>query len=617
MIRPHLFLHPAREPAPAIPAVTLILLRDVPAQGGQMQSGQMQVLLSRRAMDARFAPGAYVFPGGVVDAQDAATASHAQTRAGQDAHAQTLAAAAVRESWEELGIVLAVDAQGQPVSPQQAAQLERQRPLPAQLQAKGWRMALDGIFQFAHWVTDLDYPRRYDVPFLVARAPAGQEPVADGQEQFDPLWLTPAQALQRHARGKLHLLPPTLRTLERLQAFPHVDAVLQACAQAPALPRSCMRGGYHQGQEVRLMEHDLAYAELALVCPQGQLAHDITWQHDRPVPLLRHLQRLTAPNRSVMTGPGTNTYLVGQAQTGYIVLDPGPWGNACDAQHLQRIMQATGGDIRHIVCTHSHPDHSPAAAPLQALVEAAGKPRPPIWGMPSAPTARAQDHFRPDRTLMHGDVVAVSAKTNALANPNATPSTTSYGKPGVPATDSAHRHSLRAIHTPGHAANHLCFLLEEDALLFCGDHILSGSTTVIIPPDGNMSDYLASLDVLQHLCEERQVPFMLPAHGHVLGQPAATIGQLRAHRLAREEKVWQAMQTHPQGNVQDWLAHAYADVPQAVWLVARYSLQAHAERLATLHPAYAPQVQANFPPVSAALITAPTTAPTAEPTANQ
>src|SRR5690606_284434 len=127
-----------------------------------------------------------------------------------------------------------------------------------------------------------------------------------------------------------------------------------------------------------------------------------------------------------------------------------------------------------------------------------------------------------------------------------------------PASGKTLRHTLRAVFTPGHAANHLCLLLEEDGLLFCGDHILNGSTTIIDGPDGNMRDYIDSLDKLDAVCAQAQVEFLLPAHGHVLAQPRAVIAHLKAHRLAREAKVLRAMQQLPQGSVQEWVAIAYA-----------------------------------------------------------
>jgi len=287
------------------------------------------------------------------------------------------------------------------------------------------------------------------------------------------------------------------------------------------------------------------------------------WQCERPVALLPQLLRLTAPNPGVMTGPGTNSYLVGGLHTGWIVIDPGP----DEPAHIERLWQITCGDIRLIVCTHSHADHSPAARPLQTLclqaASAAGTPHhtPPVLGLPSAPTARPTSHFEPDRALADGERLTLRA------------------------TDGAVRHTLQVIHTPGHAANHLCLLLPGaagDGLLFSGDHILNGSTTVVNPPDGNMTAYLDSLDALDAACVEHGIGFILPAHGHVMADARSAIARLKAHRLAREAKVRGAMQARPEGTLDDWVALAYDDVPERIWPLAKRSLLAHVERLQSL-----------------------------------
>ena len=138
---------------------------------------------------------------------------------------------------------------------------------------------------------------------------------------------------------------------------------------------------------------------------------------------------------------------------------------------------------------------------------------------------------------------------------------------------------MTVIHTPGHAANHLCLVLEEDGILFSGDHILNGSTTVVDPPDGNMNDYLASLDALSEACDEFGIEFILPAHGHVIGFAKQAIAQLKAHRLKREAKVAKAMAAKPEGSMDDWVAIAYDDTDQRLWPLAKRSLLAHVERL--------------------------------------
>jgi glyoxylase-like metal-dependent hydrolase (beta-lactamase superfamily II) len=257
---------------------------------------------------------------------------------------------------------------------------------------------------------------------------------------------------------------------------------------------------------------------------------------------------MTASNPGVMNGPGTNSYIVGDPDRGYIVIDPGP----DDPEHQQRIWRATGGDVRLIVCTHSHADHAPGARPLQALC----KTRPPVLGLPSAPTARPASAFTPDRAVRDGEILCVQAN-------------------GV-------SHSLQVIATPGHAANHVCLVLLEDGLLFSGDHVLNGSTTVVDPPDGDMTAYLDSLDALAAACARHGIEFILPAHGYVLGFAPQAIAHLKAHRLQREARVLAAMRQRPGGTLEDWVELAYADVPPRMWPVAQRSLQAHVQRIEAL-----------------------------------
>lgn len=553
MVRLSQQLHAVREPAAAQAAATLLLLRDTP-EG-------LEVLMTRRAAVARFAPGAYVFPGGRVEDADVQARPIALRRRTQSRHHLAHAVAAVRETFEELGVLLAEHADGRPVPPHEVAALDRSytaaAPFAEQCAKRGLRLSTDRIWAMAHWVTDRDLPKRFDVLFMVARMPEGQTPQADEIEQFEPTWVRPADALARHAADQFPMIFPTVRTLQRLAAFDRVDAVLQACVREKPLWSSCPRGGWLEGREARYMEQDNPYGELALACPDGQLLHTLDWQTHTPVPLLRNVRRLTAPNPSAMTGPGTNSYIVGDAQSGYIVIDPGP----NDFGHVGRLWRATQGDIRAIICTHSHADHSPGAQPLQALCQTA---RPPILGLPSAPTARASARFVPDRALDNHERLQLE------------------GGPLEGEPERRMTHTLRVLHTPGHAANHLCLFLEEDGLLFSGDHILNGSTTVIDPPDGNMSDYLESLDRLDAGCEELQTEFILPAHGHVLGFARNAIARLKAHRLQREAKVAAALRQNPNGTPEDWLAIAYGDTPRALWPVALRSLQAHVERLREL-----------------------------------
>ncbi|MDO9195831.1 MBL fold metallo-hydrolase [Rhodoferax sp.] len=549
MARPNQLLHPQREPAPLRPAATVLLLRD--------SDNGIEVLMTRRSMTASFAPGAYVFPGGGVDAADAASHAQALRRATQSDLHLTQAIAAIRESFEELGVLLARKADGAHADHGDIAALDRSKPFTAQCQARGLTLAADEVFVLAHWITDRDLPRRFDVPFLVARMPDGQTPVADETEQFEPVWVRPADALARHKAGEFFIIFPTIRTLERLLDHATVDAVLQACAATEQpLWTSCPRAGLLAGHEARYMEHEHPFGELALVCPDGQIVHALDWQSEQPVALLKNVLRLTAPNPGAMTGPGTNSYLVGDPHTGYIAIDPGP----ADADHIEKLWRAAGGDIRMIVCTHSHADHSPGAKPLQALCE----PKPLILGLPSAPTARKASEFTPDQSLQNQELLRLEGR----------------------GLEGDLTHTLQVIHTPGHAANHLCLVLLEDGLLFSGDHILNGSTTVIDPPDGDMTAYLDSLDTLSAACTEHRIEFILPAHGYVIGgyagEAAGAIAHLKAHRLKREAKILKVMQAHPDGTLDDWVEQAYDDVPPRMWPVAKRSLMAHVARIESM-----------------------------------
>ncbi|MGA8515208.1 MAG: MBL fold metallo-hydrolase, partial [Burkholderiaceae bacterium] len=493
MVRPSTQIYPPRTVATVRPAATVLLLRDSP-EG-------IEVLMTRRSMTASFAPGAYVFPGGGIDDLDMQLAVTPTNKSQDDsvsiARRSTQsdlgcvqALAAIRESFEELGILLARKPGGVWCSQSDVAALDRSAAFYPAIQQRGYTLAADMVYSLAHWITDRDMGRRFDVPFLVARVPEGQMPVADEAEQFVPEWVRAADALARHAAGQFLIIFPTIRTLEHLQAFASVDEVLKACASEQPLWTSCPRAGLAEGKEVRFMEHEAAFGELAMVCPDGQIVHPLDWQHKKPVQLLTHVMRLTAPNPGMMTGPGTNTYIIGTADTGYVVVDPGP----NDKGHIQRILQATGGDINAIVCTHSHADHSPAAMPLQALVVDKTNTVPgdlmgeyakhicPVLGLPSASTARSSAAFDPDITLQDNELL------------------TTYFRGQEP--QDAFKITLQVIHTPGHAANHLCLLLQEDGLLISGDHILNGNTTVIDPPDGDMTAYLDSLDTLAAACEQ-------------------------------------------------------------------------------------------------------------------
>lgn len=243
--------------------------------------------------------------------------------------------------------------------------------------------------------------------------------------------------------------------------------------------------------------------------------------------------RIVATNPSPLTGPGTNTYVVGRERP--IVIDPGTE----DRQHLQRVLEVAGGRVDSILCTHSHPDHSPGASQLHA------RTRAPVCGLPP-PRDRHQDPtYRPDTVVTEGQHFAVG------------------------------ENRLRAILTPGHASNHVCYLLEDDGLLFTGDHLMHGSTVVIIPPDGSMKGYLDSLRRLQTM----SIRALAPGHGSVIDDAQGEIVRVIAHRLARETKVATVLSRHGTATLDAMLPEVYDDVPVSMHEWARYSLFAHAIKL--------------------------------------
>ena len=248
-------------------------------------------------------------------------------------------------------------------------------------------------------------------------------------------------------------------------------------------------------------------------------------------PLVR---RLTAPNPGMMTGPGTNAYIVGTDRLALV--DPGP----DIASHLAATLAAVGDRLRWILCTHTHKDHSPGARALKAATGAE------VIGMPAPQYDNQDTDFSPDRVLAHGDVLDCGEFT------------------------------LRAVHTPGHASNHLCYLLDREKLLFTGDHVMQGSTVVINPPDGDMAAYLKSLESLLDLDIER----IAPGHGHPIEAPHAEARRLIAHRLAREQKVVDAFAVNNPATLDELVPIVYADVAPRLHTVARRSLHAHLLKLA-------------------------------------
>lgn len=524
------------------PAATLALTRDT--------TDGLEVLLLQRTWDAVFLPGYYVFPGGAVDDADE-TCGHwldghddrsASDALGLDDGGIKYMVAAIRECFEEAGILLALTAEDRELPGDHPALIQGPDALArgdislAQLcEQHQLTLPLDRLAYLSHWVTPPGPPRRFDTRFFVAAAPAGQTPVHDGVETIDHVWLTPAQALEDHRTGRRLFGSPTLRTLRQLAEYQDTRSLLAATHARPPEPDPRQPWPAQDNGQAREVEPGTpAYAEVRKLDPERLGTTSCVITPGEPVAVGPGVYRLTAPNASVMTGPGTNTYVLGEPGH-YTVIDPGP----DHKQHLDRILALTRGDIRAVLVTHTHRDHSPGARHLGHETGAE------LWGMP-APQGPSQDSdFRPDRVLWDGEQLATAAGT------------------------------LKVLHTPGHASNHLCYLLEPQGMLFSGDHIMQGSTVVINPPDGDMKAYLASLDRLL----EEDIQFIAPGHGFLIGHAHAVVDFLTTHRMARERKVVHALNAHGPATLDELTRHAYDDVPSAIHGIASRSLLAHLIKL--------------------------------------
>jgi len=246
------------------------------------------------------------------------------------------------------------------------------------------------------------------------------------------------------------------------------------------------------------------------------------------------IRRLVAPNPSMMTGPGTNTYLFGVEEI---------------------------APIRWVVVTHTHPDHSPAASVLAQETGAE------LIGIPAPVGAHQDESFQPDRVLADGDPLISNEFT------------------------------IRAVHTPGHASNHVCFHHEATNWVFTGDHVIDGSTVVINPPDGNMKQYIESLRRLRSMgCAalapghgevihdpERAIDWIiehrLAGHGEVIHDPERAIDWIIEHRLEREARVVAALKANPDITTRELVPHVYKDVDKKLYGLAERSLLAHLIKL--------------------------------------
>ncbi|MFO1402398.1 MAG: MBL fold metallo-hydrolase [Steroidobacteraceae bacterium] len=525
------------------PAATVVVLRE---------DGGLETLLLRRAADTGdLLAGACIFPGGTLHAADRAAHAlclglddaTASRRLGLEAGGLDFYVAALRECFEECGLLYAAAPDGSAPS---AAQLEGLAALrPALLRGE---LGLDGICRqldlrlapaalqyFAHWLTPPGAAKRFDARFFVAPSPAGQVASPDGNEIVECLWRTPAAALD--PRAALVLAQPTRRALQWLAKHGTAGEVLAEAAQPRAVPRIMPRIAMGEAGRRAITPEHPAWTEIGRLDPEGRGDRSYELQPGVRVDISPRLRRVTAPNGNLMTGPGTNSYFIGGgAENEWALLDPGP----ADDAHVRALLAALPGRLRWILVTHTHPDHSPAAAALRTATGAQ------LLGMPPGHAEWNDVDFAPDVALRGGEVLQLPGDT-----------------------------TLRAIHTPGHAGNHLCYELPQERLLFTGDHLMQHATVVINPPDGDMAAYLDSLRALEKL----DIDWLAPGHGFLMGEPRAVIERVTAHRLRREAQVLATLRPAPQ-SLAALVATCYAETDPRLHPIAARSLLAHLLKLA-------------------------------------
>jgi glyoxylase-like metal-dependent hydrolase (beta-lactamase superfamily II)/8-oxo-dGTP pyrophosphatase MutT (NUDIX family) len=476
------------------PAATLVILRD--------SLHGPQVLLTVRPKTMRFMGGAVVFPGGAVASADLDERWEQLTGLSRhDAAAKidvedgrtALGAyvAALREAFEEVGFILG----GGPLYELSRDFADEPRRFLERCLELGVTLGADQLVPAGRWVTPLGSPVRFDARFFVVRAPKDWEPEPDPTEVDDAYWATPARALAGLAAGDVVMAPPTIEMLQRLDGSQEVASIMTSL-------------------------------------------RNVEWQKKGEILRVRlspQVSVVLAPNAGLLTGPGTNTYVVGrgagsagpQALDRTLVIDPA----VNDEPFLDAVVELAG-DVESILVTHRHPDHTGGVAALAhrtgARVRAFGTE--PVDGVEVVP-------------LADGDELSAGGVT------------------------------LRALHTPGHASDHLCFEMMGTKSLFAGDNILGEGTAVIAPPDGHMRDYLFSLYRLRGLEPER----IYPGHFRPLDGGTAVIEGYLQHRAERRQAVLSALSVP--SSEEDIVERVYTDTPARLHPIALYQVRAVLESL--------------------------------------